>query len=535
VKLSSRVLASAAVVGALACVPAAAQAGTVSVEETPAEATFAAATNSVVHFAAGPGEDNVVTITRAEPEPDTEPPPPTTVVIVRDAGAPLTPGAGCSAIDANTAACTMHSWHSQEYEYCGHDCYNQIPGTAWRDGERIELGDGNDLFASSIEAAEPERTWPIEVDGGSGNDQVATGSGDDTVTPGPGDDVVEPGEGDNQVIADAQRDGDDTLAFLTGAENVVDDSARTAPLHLADHVLGVAGEADTISGPAQVIGGSADDELISAGEVLEGRAGDDTLIGSPGDDEIDGGPGNDTIRGKGGEDRVYDPWGDDVVDGGGGDDYIRVGAGADLVAGGPGDDRLLGESGGDTLKGGAGDDFISGDEGRDTIRGDAGRDQLVSGFENAGGGRSGHRADTGVDSVDCGPGKDASVVNVWDKSVNCEERRIAREVEVIEVRAHPVQGSATIFFSAPSTEPAKIAIGGEGVKPGSYVSPHDPAGLKGAFLVRAQGTALKRLRRTGRVKLVVNFSWQLSERPAVSETRPVGLALEQAKKGSGRR
>jgi hypothetical protein len=533
VKLSGRILASVAVAGALACAPAAAQAGTVNVEEThqPEEASLS---TSIVHFAAAPGEANVVSIDRAEPEPGPGVEPPTTTVIVRDTGAPLTPGAGCSGIDAHTAACTLHGWHRQTQEFCGHDCYIQVPGSAWQDAERIELGDGNDAFTSSM-GGKYEASWPTEVEGGSGDDTIATGSGEDTITPGPGNDSVRPGEGDNRVIADPQPDGNDRFEFLPGSTNEVDDSARTVPLHLADHILGAGSEADTISGPAQVIGGSADDEFIGSGEALDGRRGNDTLIGSSGDDEIEGGPGNDTIRGRGGDDKVYDSQGDDVIEGGAGDDYLRGAIGNDRISGGPGNDKLFGEAGDDRLNGGTGNDRLSGDEGRDTLRGGAGNDRLLSGFaDDAQGANRG--IDPAVDSVDCGPGKDTSLGNGWDKILDCEERRIAREVVLVETRAEPEEGISLIFFSAYATERWAITIGGKDVKPQSY-GPIDPGhgDSEGSLTVQPRGRALKKLHRTGRVSVVVNLTWRLLDRPKVSETRQIRVLLEGPKKGAERR
>ena len=75
------------------------------------------------------------------------------------------------------------------------------------------------------------------------------------------------------------------------------------------------------------------------GDVIEGDAGDNHLVGTIGDDVIRAGAGNDT------------------VDGGGGNDVIR---------GGGGFDTLLGGSGCDTLYGGDDEDYLDGGPGTDT-------------------------------------------------------------------------------------------------------------------------------------------------------------------------
>ena len=187
---------------------------------------------------------------------------------IRDTGAGLDPGPGCTGGGYNgaPAICKLHLPKEFEPAYnCGIGCATRVPGTAWQATMRIELGDGNDIFYGSTFGGNGLRSWPMTVTGGSGNDFIATGSGEDTITPGAGNDQVQPGGGINRVIADPQPDGNDKLEFETGTLSVVDDSARTEPLHLANHVLGAAGEEDTISCFAEVVVGSGDDEFLSSG------------------------------------------------------------------------------------------------------------------------------------------------------------------------------------------------------------------------------------------------------------------------------
>ncbi len=74
--------------------------------------------------------------------------------------------------------------------------------------------------------------------------------------------------------------------------------------------------------------------------TISGTPGNDTLVGTVGDDSISGGRGNDTLTGNAGN---------DTLDGG---------QGADLVDGGPGNDLITGVDSADTVTGGLGDDTI---------------------------------------------------------------------------------------------------------------------------------------------------------------------------------
>ena len=90
------------------------------------------------------------------------------------------------------------------------------------------------------------------------------------------------------------------------------------------------------------------------GCTITGTAGDDKLIGTPGNDVICGLGGNDNISGGGGDDVIYGDAGDDRVDGGAGADTLYGDDGADRVDGGDGDDVLAGGPGADRLSGGKG-------------------------------------------------------------------------------------------------------------------------------------------------------------------------------------
>ena len=151
-------------------------------------------------------------------------------------------------------------------------------------------------------------------------------------------------------------------------------------------------------------GGAGDDTLIGGGgqNVLLGDTGDDSLVGNANDDELHGGDGNDTLRGLAGSDRLYGDKGNDDLDGGagsdfqfGGDDIDKIFAGSgqlgDVIYGGEGNDELLGgdgidiihgDGGNDTIHGGALGDVIEGDEGNDDLWGDRGLDVMHGGRGN---------------------------------------------------------------------------------------------------------------------------------------------------------
>jgi Ca2+-binding RTX toxin-like protein len=190
--------------------------------------------------------------------------------------------------------------------------------------------------------------------------------------------------------------------------------------HFANQITGTSGN-DLLDGKAGIdtlIGGAGDDiylvdnslDLVheNAGEgydtviasasyalsdnveVLKAAAGTTmlTLVGNALPNEIVGATGIDIIHSLDGDDRLYGDGGDDVIYGGIGSDQIFGGIGHDHMEGGDGYDTIYGDVGNDTLKGGndhdtlfggPGDDAFWGDNGHDWLYGDAGRDTLYGG------------------------------------------------------------------------------------------------------------------------------------------------------------
>ncbi|MGR3503493.1 calcium-binding protein [Pseudaestuariivita sp.] len=140
----------------------------------------------------------------------------------------------------------------------------EIVGTA--DGQRIETGSGLDT-----------------IDGGPGDDTIASFGGYNIITPGTGNDVV----GVSGEFYDTFNGGDDRASGGSGN----------------DILFGVDGT-DTLSGGSgnDLIFGGTDASELRGGSGLDriiGGPGDDTIIGGEDADSLEGGDGNDFIQAHG--------------------------------------------------------------------------------------------------------------------------------------------------------------------------------------------------------------------------------------------
>ncbi len=145
-------------------------------------------------------------------------------------------------------------------------------------------------------------------------------------------------------------------------------STGTLPILIGD-VGTIEYPADPYASRPTVIGGHdrivLHSPALAVGDIYDAgpadlRGGNDTLVGSPGDDTLVG----DFYH-------LFDGWGicgDDVLRGGAGNDRL-FGDRPELNAGGDagGHDRISGGDGDDTVDGGVGDDTLSGGTGRDTL------------------------------------------------------------------------------------------------------------------------------------------------------------------------
>lgn len=261
------------------------------------------------------------------------------------------------------------------------------------------------------------------------DDHIRAGAGDDTIAPGAGDDIVKAGDGDDRIKLQ-NGFGDDTI---TGGEGAEDDGGdRLDASDVTDNLTLDLSGADPESG---TLSDGTDTVTFNEIESVSLGAGDDTAIGSDGNDSIFAGAGDDSLSGGGGADTLYGNEGSDTVDGGGGDDLINTrtspgtglpdvgvaypddpstpqdesvlfsypadtdpnndrdsvdgGAGNDTILTGDDDDTILGGSGNDlidagfdddSVDGGLGDDTLQGQEGNDTIEGGDGHDLIFGGL-----------------------------------------------------------------------------------------------------------------------------------------------------------
>jgi hypothetical protein len=300
----------------LAVLPAAAPAATVSLSEDPPSKYDAGSARMT--FTAAAGERNAVTLAGDGAS-----------IVVRDLGAPLTAGAGCTAPSAGVARCTS---------------------TFAIVSARVDLGDLDDAFASAVD---PRVFLELRVLGGEGHDEL-TGQG--SLLGGPGPDVLTGSAGRDTLSGGA---GGDLLRGLDGDDVLSGDgdgseAGTPAP---GDDLLDGGGGLDVASYAERSAGVSVDladrgpdgqaaehDQLVAVESVTGGR-GADVLSGDDGPNVLGGGDGDDVLRGRAG------------------DDWLADGAGADALFGGDGADRLVASEAGDRAFGEAGNDSLTGGTG----------------------------------------------------------------------------------------------------------------------------------------------------------------------------
>ncbi|MER0044607.1 calcium-binding protein [Pseudomonas sp. MGal98] len=332
--------------------------------------------------------------------------------------------------------------------------------TGYASADMISGGAGND----SIIGGSGNDT----LDGGSGNDVITGGLGDDRLVGGTGNDQLQGGSG-NDLYTFARGWGQDVIVDTEGARDVIDFAAGITPGEIMvshegdDLLLKLLGSTDSI----RVVGyfaaeGAGTVEQISfadgtqwlpeqlRSQVLQGDAGNDSLIGFATADVLNGYAGNDSLSGLAGNDTLYGAAGNDLLDGGDGDDLLRGDTGADTLIGGAGNDRywvdaddiviealdggidtiesraswtlgdnvenlilngpavegtgnalnndIRGGDGNNLLRGEAGDDRLNGGLGNDTLVGGTGNDTYV--FDNYWGQDVIHNQDDGTGKHD---------------------------------------------------------------------------------------------------------------------------------------
>lgn len=224
---------------------------------------------------------------------------------------------------------------------------NDVIGVSFDGSDTVHGGSGDDLFIVAAFHSSSEPLAEGHINGGAGFDTVqAEDLGNITLAnverlEAPGSYV---GASIAQVESFSEFDG--YFIVLRGPGGTLDlpkaggtwASYNVTAEALAGGLTAVAGPGDDVD----IIGSEFADHLTLRGYgKLQGRAGNDTLIGGSERNWIEGGSGNDVLRGRAGNDDLEGGTGNDDIRGGGGDDVLRSGWGRDTLRGGAGDDHYF--------------------------------------------------------------------------------------------------------------------------------------------------------------------------------------------------
>jgi Ca2+-binding RTX toxin-like protein len=311
-------IAGAAVMAALALVPATASAGTVSTGG-PSSPTLA--------WIASKGESNNVAIAQAGSE-----------IVVRDERAPITTNdPRCRVVSEREVRCSargglfggvlrlrMNGLDGDDQLYNLTNLPSQIYG-----------GRGKDIVAGGLAADELYGEEDHDqLFGQDGNDIIRGGSGHDQLRGGLGNDHLQGQEGDDLLFADP---GADNLFGGPGEDEVLY-RGYVAPVHVdleGDPDDGASKERDRVLPDVEnITGGNGNDTLVgnAVANVISGEKGDDRISGNGGDDRLWGMDGNDVIIGHGGADLMVGLAGRDIIRAADGTrDTVDCGAGPDQV------------------------------------------------------------------------------------------------------------------------------------------------------------------------------------------------------------
>ncbi len=268
------------------------------------------------------------------------------------------------------------------------------------------------------------------LDGGAGNDNLSGELGDDTY-------VVDSA---SDVVVELEGQGTDTVNSVGASYTLSDHLERLIYTGVA-----TSGFTGVGNGLGNELRGASD-----AGNTLDGRGGDDTMVGGSKDDvyivdtlgdrtvEQSGG-GSDTVRtaignytlqdnvenleftgagplvtvGNDLDNRISGGASDDVVSGAGGNDTLNGNNGRDTLSGDAGNDRVNGGAGDDLLDGGADNDIVDGGDGNDQVSGGDGNDVV-----DGGSGNDGLAGGIGNDSIYGGDGSDALSGDLGDDELD---------------------------------------------------------------------------------------------------------------------
>ena len=324
-----------------------AHAGTAQIGERYTDNRYSPS-DPALFFTAAPGERNQIVVIRdAAAGSD--------VAVLRDLGAGVIAGPGCTAIDAHTVSCRAGATVVNAGD--GDDAVTVPSNGPASFNTDVYGGEGADTLTGSG-----------NLHGGPGRDVLTGSPYSDTLLGGTGDDLLHGGAGDDRLIGDGDGvakaspdpgggddlidggDGSDTVLYIGRRAGVrVDLEAAT--------MNAAAGERDRFEDIENITGGLGPDVLIGDGRRnrIEGHPGDDDLRGGGGNDTLGGGAGTDTLRGGDGDDVLDTRDRRDALFGGDGDDLLaasndaarparrfRCGRGEDTVKGDPRGQRLDG-------------------------------------------------------------------------------------------------------------------------------------------------------------------------------------------------
>jgi len=240
----------------------------------------------------------------------------------------------------------------------------------------------------------------LNIEAGSGDDEIYATNGDNVINAGDGDDLihftngtdtVDSGNGKDQVHFNFESIF--SLRAFTNNNGLITITTRNGSTTTYSNVeiFSFGNGMFTPTYTAEVLGHvySTSDQIIQgtvSANTLPGGAYNDTINTGDGDDLVFGALGNDTINGGNGNDRLYGGFNveklyDQFEPAYGDDD------GDDVLNGGNGNDTFYGHNGNDFYNGGLGDDVVYGGYENDTFVIDVNQSEIlnISKFKYGGG------------------------------------------------------------------------------------------------------------------------------------------------------
>jgi Ca2+-binding RTX toxin-like protein len=421
-----------------------------------------------IDFSAAAGQVNTLTVSQSG---DT--------FTVQDTTTPLTPLAGCSPVDANTATCTdpiigglfLVLGDMNDTATIADSVTARITTTiyGYAGADTLNGGQFTDDSLGADEVADPADIDTLN--GRGGNDRLSAWEGNDVLDGGPGDDSLEPGPGNDTAVGGPGRDIFDSSFAIDGSDSFnggpgfdqfsYRERLQAVTITSADDLAndGAVGENDNVGvggEPEELRGGAGNDTIVAGGAFneIEGNEGDDELRGGGGSDTVSGGEGADTVFGGAGDDSLGAGFDSvtDTLDAGPGDDVLNPSndEATDLYSGGAGtdlidftDERLpvivrLDNIANDGLAGLTPDNFRSdiedvlGGDGRDLLIGSGAANELSGGpgrdLIRGLGGADGLTGNAGRDRIVGGPGRDSIFGNGGADSIVTRDKG-ADEIE----------------------------------------------------------------------------------------------------------